>query len=159
MERLSRRAPLLWPQLSLNGFTPAEGWETPFPQRSTVDKVRKSHWPFCPERTEHLAGPGRGTAMSIASEILSLRKNQSSSMRTLLGSIEWQKAAQDDEHVLSRGYAVTEAADIVLLNVAVHAADALSEPPRIRRNRRAVLPRRKSRRSNPGDLYQRRLFA
>jgi len=37
-------------------------------------------------------------------------------------------------------YAAAEAADIVLLNVAAHAAEALSEQPTIRRARRAALP-------------------
>jgi hypothetical protein len=98
--------------------------------------------------------------MSIATEILSLRRDQSSSVKKLLAALDWQKAAQDDEHILSRGYAVGEAADIVLLNVAAHAAEALSEPPTIRKTRRAVLsPRRKRRHFDPGQLHQRRLFA
>ncbi len=78
--------------------------------------------------------------MSIATEILSLRRNQTSSVTTLLAMLDWQKSALEDEHILSRGYAVTEAADLVLLNVAVHAVDALGEPPTIRRTRRALLP-------------------
>jgi len=76
--------------------------------------------------------------MSVATEILSLRQNRSSSVETLLAAIEWEKAAQEEEHILSRRYAVREAADIVLLNVAVHAAEALSEPPAIRRTRRGL---------------------
>lgn len=97
--------------------------------------------------------------MSIATEILSLRHNQTSSVEIFLGALDWQKAAQDDEHILSRGYAVTEAADLVLLNVAVHAAEALSEPPKIRRTRRAVpSSRRNRRRFDPPQLHQRRLF-
>ena len=97
--------------------------------------------------------------MNVATKILSLRQNQSSSVETLLAAIEWEKAAQSEEHFLARRYAVREAADLVLLNVAVHAVDALSEPPVIRRTRRTVLSRRKLRRSNPGELHQRRLFA
>ena len=90
--------------------------------------------------------------MSVATEILSLRQNRSSSVETLLAAIEWEKAAQEEEHILSRRYAVREAADIVLLNVAVHAAEALSEPPVIRRTRRGLLSCwRKPRRSNPGS--------
>ena len=101
-----------------------------------------------------------GGNMSVATEILSLRQNQSSSVETLLAAIEWEKAAQEEEHILSRGYAVREAADIVLLNVAVHTAEALSEPSAIRRTRRGLLSFwRKPRRSNPGELHQRRLFA
>jgi hypothetical protein len=98
--------------------------------------------------------------MSIATDILSLRQKQSSSVRTLIAMLDWQKAAQDDGHILSRGFAVTEAADLVLLNVAVHVAEALSEPPTIRKSRRAVASSwRKRRGSDPGQLHQRRLFA
>ncbi len=98
--------------------------------------------------------------MSIATDILSLRQNQSSSVKTLMAMLNWQKAAQDEGHFLSRGFAVTEAADLVLLNVATHAAEALSEPPAIPRTRRALsTSRRKRRRSDPGQLHQRRLFA
>jgi len=98
--------------------------------------------------------------MSIATEILNLRRNQSSSVEALLAAIDWQKAAQDSEHILSRRYAVIEAADIVLLNVAVHAAQALSEPPTVRKTRHTFLPFwRKRRRSDPGQFHQRRLFA
>ena len=97
--------------------------------------------------------------MSISTEILSLRRDQSSSVERLIAAFEWEKAAQDDEHMLSRGYATSEAADLVLLNVAAHAADALSEPTMIRRTRRVLSSRRKRRRSNPGELHQqRRLF-
>ena len=98
--------------------------------------------------------------MSILADILRLRHNQTSSIEIFLAALDWQKAAQDDERILSRGYAVTEAADLVLLNVAVHAAEALSEPAAIRRTRRAQLPsRRKRRHYDPGELHQHRLFA
>jgi|SRR5215472_4340850 len=98
--------------------------------------------------------------MSIATEILSLRRDQSSSVATLIAAMEWESAAEDDVHMVSRGYAVMQAVDIVLLNVAVHTADALAEPPKSRRTRRAVLPfPSKRRRPDPGQLHQRRLFA
>jgi hypothetical protein len=98
--------------------------------------------------------------MSIASDILSLRQNQSSSVKALMAMIDWQCAALDDIHFLARGHAVTQAADLVLLNVATHAAEALNEPPVIRRTRPALsTSRRKRRRSDPGQLHQRRLFA
>ena len=98
--------------------------------------------------------------MSDTTDILSLRQNQSSSVKTLIAMLDWQKAAQDDGHFLSRGVAVTEAADLVLLNVATHAAEALNEPPVIPRTRRAFsTSRRKRRRSDPGQLHQRRLYA
>ena len=98
--------------------------------------------------------------MSILADILRLRHNQTSSIEIFLAALDWQKAAQDDERILSRGYAVTEAADMVLLNVAVHAAEALSEPATIRRIRRTQLQSgRKRRPYDPGQLHQRRLSA
>jgi hypothetical protein len=96
--------------------------------------------------------------MSITSEILSLRRNQSSSVETLMAKIEWLEAAGTEAHILTRGFAVREAADLVLLNVATHAAEALNEPPAIPRTRRTVSSsRRKQRHSDPGRLHQRRL--
>jgi hypothetical protein len=99
--------------------------------------------------------------MSVATEILSLRRDQSSSVSALLAAIEWECAAEDDMHTLARGYDVLNAADRVLLNVAAHAADALSESPTAPKTRRAVLPfkRKPQRRTDPGHLHQRRLFA
>ena len=61
--------------------------------------------------------------MSIATDILSLRQNQSSSVETLMAKIEWLKAAEEEAHISSRSFGVREAADLVLLNVATHAAD------------------------------------
>jgi hypothetical protein len=97
--------------------------------------------------------------MSVASDILGLRKNQSSSVETLIAKIEWLKAAEQVAHILTREFAVREAADIVLLNVATHAAEALNEPPVIHRTRRALsTSRRKQRHADPGQLHQRRLY-
>jgi len=97
--------------------------------------------------------------MSIATDILSLRQNQLSSVKTLMAKIDWLRAAEDEAHISSRGFAVREAADIVLLNVATHAAEALNEPPVIPRTRRALATiRRKVRRPDPGQLHQRRLY-
>jgi hypothetical protein len=75
--------------------------------------------------------------MSIVSDILNLRQNQFSSVEMLIGMLDRQNAAPDLDHLVSRGFAVREAADLVLLNVAAHAAEALSAPP-ARRARRAV---------------------
>jgi len=93
--------------------------------------------------------------MSVVTEILSLRQDQLSSVARLIAALEWQKSAADGGHILYRGYAVTEAADLVLLNVAAHCAEALSEPPTIPKRRRHFLPsRRGSRRSEPPQLRQ-----
>jgi hypothetical protein len=98
--------------------------------------------------------------MSITTEILSLRRNQSSSVETLMAKIEWLKVAEEEAHISSREFGVREAADIVLLNVATHAAEALNEPPLIQKTRRALsIARRKKRHSDPGRLHQRRLYS
>jgi hypothetical protein len=97
--------------------------------------------------------------MSIATDILNLRQNRSSSVESLMRKIEWLEAAAEEVHILKRSFAVREAADIVLLNVATHAAEALNEPPVIHRTRRALsISRRKQRHSDPGRLHQRRLY-
>ena len=99
--------------------------------------------------------------MSIATEILSLRRDQSSSVSALIGALEWERAAHNADHKMMRHHAVLQIADVVLSNVAAHAAEALSEPPAIRKTRRAILPflRKRHRSSDPGELRQRRLFA
>ena len=98
--------------------------------------------------------------MSITTEILSLRRDRSSSVAALLNAIEWECAAEDDTRTLARGYDVLRMADIVLLNVAAHAADILGHPPAIPQPRRATpQPRSKRRRLDPAQLHQRRLFA
>lgn len=86
--------------------------------------------------------------MSIATEILGLRQDQFSSVERLIAALEWERVAH--EHNLFRRYAVTEAADVVLLNVAAHAADTLSEPATIPRTHRFLRFWRKPRRSKPG---------
>ena len=98
--------------------------------------------------------------MSITTEILSLRRDRSSSVAALLNAMEWECAAEGDMRTLARGYDVLRMADLVLLNVAAHTADALAQPPAIPKARRATLPpRRKRRRPDPSELHQRRLFA
>jgi hypothetical protein len=98
--------------------------------------------------------------MSVATEILSLRRDQSSSVSALLAAIEWECAAEEDIRILARGYDVMRMADLVLVNVAAHVADQLSEPTTIRRTRRTVPPsRRKRRGSDTPQLRQRSAFA
>jgi len=92
--------------------------------------------------------------MSIAAEILSLRRNQQSSVKMLIAALDWQEAALDDVHILARGLAVLEAA--------AHAAAALGEPPVARKARRSVLAlwRKRRRRFDPShSAQQRRRFA
>ena len=98
--------------------------------------------------------------MSITTAILDLRGDRSSSVEALLAALEWQKAAQGDGRLLSRGYAVAQAIDIVLLNVAAHTADALNELTPIPTARRSHAPsRRQHRRPEPPQLHQSPLFA
>ena len=95
--------------------------------------------------------------MSIATDILHLRRNRSRSVSTLIAMIDWQKSAQDVDHIMSRRFAVTEVSDDVPMNVAVYAAEALNEPSVIHKTRRALsTSRRKQRPSHPGRL--RRLY-
>ena len=104
---------------------------------------------------------GRKNRMSVGSEILSLRLDQSSSVSALLAALEWQCSAKNDAHILARRHAVMQAADLVLLKVAVHAVE-MQEDPQVQPSHRAVVPfRRKHRRADAGSMSQRqhRLFA
>jgi hypothetical protein len=76
--------------------------------------------------------------MSIATEILSLRRDQTSSVTTLLALLDWQHAAHNKLFAETRSYAVTQAADVVLLNVAVHALEAQDSARKPRGTRRAI---------------------
>ncbi len=106
--------------------------------------------------TDTFRGVGNlwGTIMSIATEILSLRRNRQSSVKTLIGAIEWYEVSA----TLHRHWAMLDAIDLVLTNVAAHAADALNETPtKIQETRRAVVPaRRWWRRYYKGPAQQRR---
>ena len=78
--------------------------------------------------------------MSIATEILSLRRDRSSSVASLIAAMEWSYSAVGGQHFLARDYAAQEMADIVLLNVAVHATEtmnAFSTPTTKRRSMRS----------------------
>jgi hypothetical protein len=71
--------------------------------------------------------------MSIATEILSLRRDKISSVAALLAAMDWRDSAQHGEVFLTRDYAVLSAADVVLLNVAVHALDSQWERSEVTR--------------------------
>lgn len=62
--------------------------------------------------------------MTTGAEVLSLLRNQGSTVEALLAALDWQNAAQNNEHKRMRGHGVREAAEKVLLKVAVHAAEA-----------------------------------
>ena len=92
--------------------------------------------------------------MSLATEILSLRRDRSSSVETLLALIDWEQQTSETEPRIRRHYAVELGDDTVLMAVAVHAAEAeraLMLPPGTRPTIAGVRNRRRSR---PGHLSQ-----
>jgi hypothetical protein len=98
--------------------------------------------------------------MGIATDILSMRHNQFSSVATLIAALERLHDAPH-EKIAARVFRVDEAADLVLTNVAAHAAEALvAQQPTTARTQRAISMRRKDRRFNSGpSTLQRPLFA
>jgi hypothetical protein len=71
--------------------------------------------------------------MSIATEILALRRDRMSSVAALLAALEWRNAAKHDELFQRRNHAVLSAADTVLLNVAAHAIESQWEGDEVTR--------------------------
>jgi hypothetical protein len=98
--------------------------------------------------------------MGIATDILGLRQHHLSSVAELLAALEQVRDAPVDK-ILARVFLAGEAADVVLTNVAAHAAEALSETVPARTARRiGSASRRKNRRFDSGPLpRQRVLFA
>lgn len=93
--------------------------------------------------------------MSIATEILNMRRNRESSVKALIGAIEWYEVSA----TLHRHWAMLEAIDLVLTNVAAYAADAMNEfPTKVQATRRrAGVPWwRRHRRYDSGQTHQRR---
>jgi hypothetical protein len=98
--------------------------------------------------------------MGIAAELLGLRNRHVSSVSELLAALE-QVIEAPPEKMAARVYLADAAADLVLTNVAAHAAEAMNEPAAIRKTRRAgSATRRKRRRTDSGQSpHQRILFA
>jgi hypothetical protein len=98
--------------------------------------------------------------VGIAADILGLRNHHFSSVAELLAALEQVRDAPVDK-ISARVFLAGAAADLVLTNVAAHAAEALSELHTNRNTRRAASPsRRKNRRSVQGlPPRQRILFA
>jgi len=98
--------------------------------------------------------------MGIATDILNLRRSRFSSVETLISALERFHLAPYDK-LPAREFHVNQAADLVLTNVAAHAAEATGElPPTTARTQRAKSPRRKTRRFRSGSsALQRPLFA
>ena len=96
--------------------------------------------------------------MGIAADILGLRDHHFSSVAELLSALEQVCDAPVDK-IASRVFLAGVAADLVLTNVAAHAAEALSELPTNRRTRRAASSsRRKNRRSVQGKPPRQRML-
>jgi len=98
--------------------------------------------------------------MALATDMLALRRNQISSVETLLAALDWARAASATHFATARAYAAAQAADVVLYNVTIHALAALEEKP-LRATRRANASGRRSRRrfDAVAASSQRRLFA
>jgi hypothetical protein len=101
-----------------------------------------------------------GGEMGIATDILNLRHNHLSSVTLLISALE-RFNNSPHERALNRLFQVDEAADLVLTNVAAHAAEALVAPqPTKGTTQRVVSMRQRSRRFNSGpSKLQRQLFA
>jgi len=88
--------------------------------------------------------------MGIAADILGLRDHHFSSVAELLSALDQVCDAPLDK-IEARVFLASAAADLVLTNVAAHAAEALSDQPTNRKTRRAASSsRRKNRRSVQG---------
>jgi hypothetical protein len=91
--------------------------------------------------------PFRGKTMGIAADILALREQQFSSVAELLAALEQVCEAPVDK-ISARVFLAGAAADLVLTNVAAHAAEALSELTTTPKTQRpSSSARRKNRRS------------
>jgi hypothetical protein len=96
--------------------------------------------------------------MRIATEILGLRQHRLSSVVELLAALE-DVADAPVNKISARVFLAAKAADLVLTNVAAHAAEALSEqPPRRQTRRVASLSQRKNRRSDRGSFSRQRIL-
>ena len=97
--------------------------------------------------------------MGIATDVLNLRNNQLSSVTMLISALERFHDSPHDR-ALNRLFQVDEAADMVLTNVAAHAADALVALRPIGGRTQRVLSMRRNRRFKTGpSTLQRQLFA
>lgn len=98
--------------------------------------------------------------MGIATDILNLRRSSLSSVTMLISALERLDGAPH-ERLEARLFHVAEAADLVLTNVAAHAAEVIVEQrPTVGKTQRVISLRRKNRRFNSGpSSLQRLLFA
>lgn len=98
--------------------------------------------------------------MTLGTDLLNLRRNRMSTVLTLISGIERLAAARSETTMMMRAYSLSELGDAVLANVAVHALQAYWGDTPLRSTRRAsATNRRRTRRIETANLYQRRLFA
>jgi hypothetical protein len=97
----------------------------------------------------------------LGSDLLSLRRNKTSSVSILLGRMDQLSTTQSATKVLMRTFELNALADAVLANVAVHAVEAYWGHAPLPKPRRGAASsrRRRPRQPNPAQLRQRLLFA
>jgi len=94
--------------------------------------------------------------MGIATEILGLRHDRLSSVTMLLSALE----RFGEKKAFNRMFQVEEATDLVLTNVAAHAAEALlAQQQPAGKTQRAISMRRHRRFKAGPSMLQRQLFA
>ena len=98
--------------------------------------------------------------MGLGTDLLKLRRSRFSSMEALLAGMDRLAEANSDVQIMTRTFALNALGDAVLANVAVHAVENdWSHEPLGKQRRASSSPRRRLRRSDLSQLYQRRLFA
>jgi len=98
--------------------------------------------------------------MTLGTDLLNLRRNRTSTVATLISGIERLATAKSDTTLMMRAFSLKDLGDAVLANVAVHALEAYWGDAPLRNARRATASnRRRTRRIDTMQLYQRRLFA
>lgn len=98
--------------------------------------------------------------MALGTDLLNLRRNKLSTVEALLAGIDRLAEAQSDLQIMNRAFTLNELGDAVLAHVAVHALENYwGDKPLTKPRRASVGTRRRLRRSDFGQLYQRRLFA
>lgn len=98
--------------------------------------------------------------MSLGTDLLNLRRNQTSTVAMLISGIERLATAKSETTLMTRTFALNELADAVLTQVAIYAVEACwSEVPAAKTRPGMNSSRRRLRQTDAGQLYQRRLFA
>ena len=98
--------------------------------------------------------------MGLGTDLLNLRRSKLSTVEALMAGMDRLAEANSDFQIRNRAYLLNELGDAVLSRVAVYALENCWDIPPQRQSRRTPSkPRRRPRRSDLTQLYQRRLFA